>query len=97
MDRGGKYSELYPIGTVQVQGNGYARIKTANGWKPQHRVVMEERLGRPLVSGENVHHLNGIRHDNRDENLELWWAAQPYGQRVSDLLEYVRTYHKEAV
>lgn len=54
----------------------------------QHRSVMEEHLGRPLRSSETVHHRNGIRHDNRIENLELWSSRHPYGQRVTDLLAW---------
>jgi hypothetical protein len=54
----------------------------------QHREVMEELIGRSLLPGENVHHKNGIRADNRPENLELWVSSQPSGQRVSDLLEW---------
>jgi hypothetical protein len=86
-----------PIGTSRKSSAGYTLIKVPadypdvdrTGWAFEHRYIMGQQLGRALRPDERVHHKNGIRSDNRLENLELWTVPQkdPAGQRFKDLIE----------
>lgn len=70
---------------------GYAWISrrgNGSGKRLEHRVVMEHVIGRPLLPHENVHHINGVRNDNRPENLEIWSTMQPTGQRIDDKVAF---------
>lgn len=73
-----------------ADSDGYVRIRIGGVRYLQHRYVMEQKIGRRLLSEENVHHINGVRHDNRPENLELWNTSQPKGQRIEDKVAWAK-------
>lgn len=93
--------ELRPKGGSRSTGtNGYVQIadptrRQGGGYILEHRLVMEQQLGRPLRPHEHVHHINGVRADNRLANLELWVKPHPPGQRVEDLVAWVRSEYPE--
>lgn len=68
-----------------LTSGGYVQVRVDGRLLPEHRMTMETILGRTLVPGETVHHRNGIRNDNRPENLELWVGGVRYGQRGHEL------------
>lgn len=76
----GEKSHLWKGGKIKAKsGYIYAyspdhpnATKGPKGYIFEHRLVMENKLGRYLIKGEVVHHINGNKTDNRIENLMLF-------------------------
>lgn len=91
----GSIADPAPHANRYVWAGGYIMLYAphhpsapATGLILEHRLVMEQKIGRPLRRDENVHHINGVRDDNRPDNLELWVSFQPSGQRPEDLVAW---------
>ena len=82
--KGGKIKTKHGYILVLDRGHPNAR---KNGYVLEHVSVMSKHIKRPLSKKETVHHKNGIRDDNRFENLELWSTRHGKGQRINDLIE----------
>lgn len=84
-------------GSRSLNNNGYIRVRCRGKDVLEHRQVMEQQLGRELYPFENVHHVNGVKTDNRSDNLEVWVKPQPCGQRLEDLIAFIAEHYPDQI
>lgn len=88
----GGYTARHPKGYVLVFVPNHPHA-SKDGRVLEHRLVMEEHIGRYLTKDEQVHHINGIRDDNRIENLALMTAHDHMSLHCKELHESGKNNH----
>jgi hypothetical protein len=87
--RKGENNPSWKGGNGTVNGRGYRYIRHGKDrGMLEHRIIFENYHNIKLLPHQSIHHINGIKTDNRIDNLELWDSSQPFGQRVEDKLDY---------
>jgi len=82
--KGGRFKDAN--GYIRIKMKGH-RLSDHNGYIREHRLIAEKKYSRKLKKGEIVHHLNGIRDDNRPENLVITTLKSHGEKTIKKLLQ----------
>jgi hypothetical protein len=86
----------------KLKTSGHVLVYQANhpfarkNFYPEHRLVIEEKIGRYLTPDEVVHHINGVKDDNRLENLCLCSPAE-HAKSHNSLIPLLESLLKDGV
>ena len=73
-------------------GNGKTYAKLYG--RPEHRVVAEQILGRPLISGETVHHIDGNKRNNDPSNIRVFKSQREHARFHAELNWFIKELQK---
>lgn len=91
--KGGRYRDPYGYVRVKISKDSpYYSMANRKGNVGEHRLIMAEHLGRCLEPWEIVHHINGIKNDNRIKNLLLFESDSKHGRETGKQLEKLIIY-----
>ena len=88
----------HPLGSKNFDRYGYIRVKVIEGkgkWEFEHTLEMEKHLKRKLLPQEMVHHINGIKTDNRIENLYLCRNRKHHGDIEASARNLLKQLYRE--
>lgn len=84
--------KLTSDGYVTIYAPDHPMAQPSTGWAMEHRVVISDILGRPLLPSEEVHHRSGVRTENRPDQLVLMSTSHPAGAGLRDTLDWCRRF-----
>jgi 5-methylcytosine-specific restriction endonuclease McrA len=75
----------------KINNKGYVEVKCGRTWVLEHRLVVENFIGRKLTSQEAIHHINGNKKDNRIENLMLFDTQKEHKAFENKIKQFGKT------